>query len=206
MVEQTATRAERAKKVLAPFLIICMFFAGALGLRAVLLNRSSHVLGGPYALIDTHGNNITQRDFHGRYTLIYFGYTHCVDVCPLTLSTISMALDMMGASARRIVPVFITIDPSRDTPEVVADYISHFSPNIVGLTGTTGQIRSVVETFHVMAKRRDAPAGYVSSDYLMDHSSVLYLMDGDNRLVSVLPVDTSPQEIARRLRRLVPSS
>ncbi|GEK97417.1 SCO family protein [Gluconobacter kanchanaburiensis] len=186
--------------------IIAILFLGAIGMRGIFLNRASHALGGPYTLIDTHGHTVTESHFQGRYTLIYFGYTHCIDVCPLTLETVTQALDLMGKEAHRIVPLFITVDPSRDTPGVVADYVSHFSPDIVGLTGTESQIQTVIKSFHVMARRRGTSADRISSDYLMDHSSVLYLMDGDNRLMSVLPVDTSPQEIATRLRRLVAAS
>lgn len=206
LIQKQSTRFKNAKKLIAPMSIIAVLFLGAIGMRGILLNRASATLGGPYTLIDMHGHPLTERQFHGRYTLIYFGYTHCIDVCPLTLATVTQALELMGKASHQIVPLFITVDPSRDTPEVIADYVSHFSPDIVGLTGTESQIQSVVKSFHVMARRRGTPADRVSSDYLMDHSSVLYLMDGDNRLVSVLPVDTSPQEIATRLRRLVPAS
>ncbi|MBS1095803.1 SCO family protein [Gluconobacter wancherniae] len=205
-VQKQPARLNEAKKLFAPALIIAALFLGATGIRGMLLNRAAPTLGGPYTLIDMHGHPVTERQFQGRYTLIYFGYTHCIDVCPLTLATVTQALDLMGKKAHQIMPLFITVDPSRDTPDVVADYVSHFSPNIVGLTGTESQIHAVIESFHVMARRRDVPVGHMSSDYLMDHSSVLYLMDGDNRLVSVLPVDTSPQEIATRLSHLVPVS
>ena len=205
-VQKQSARLSEAKKRVAPVLIIAVLFLGAIGMRGIFLNRASATLGGSYTLIDMHGHPLTERQFQGRYTLIYFGYTHCIDVCPLTLATVTQALELMGKASHQIVPLFITVDPSRDTPEVVADYVSHFSPDIVGLTGTESQIQAVIQSFHVMARRRGSPADRMSSDYLMDHSSVLYLMDGDNRLVSVLPVDTSPQEIATRLRRLVPAS
>jgi len=205
-VQKQSARLSEAKKRVAPVLIIAVLFLGAIGMRGVFLNRASATLGGSYTLIDMHGHSLTERQFQGRYTLIYFGYTHCIDVCPLTLATVTQALGLMGKASHQIVPLFITVDPSRDTPEVVADYVSHFSPDIVGLTGTESQIQAVIQSFHVMARRRGSLADRMSSDYLMDHSSVLYLMDGDNRLVSVLPVDTSPQEIATRLRRLVPAS
>ncbi|MDI6653889.1 SCO family protein [Gluconobacter japonicus] len=204
--QKQPARLSEAKKLVAPVVIIAVLFLGAIGMRGIFLNRAAHALGGPYTLIDTHGRTITERQFQGRYTLIYFGYTHCIDVCPLTLETVTQALDLMGKEAHHIVPLFITVDPSRDTPEIVADYVSHFSPEIVGLTGTESQIHAVIDSFHVMARRRGPSADHMSSGYLMDHSSVLYLMDGNNRLVSVLPVDTSPEEIATRLRRLVPAS
>ncbi|MBS1098509.1 SCO family protein [Gluconobacter sphaericus] len=205
-VQKQSARLSEAKKRVAPVLIIAVLFLGAIGMRGIFLNRASATLGGSYTLIDMHGHSLTERQFQGRYTLIYFGYTHCIDVCPLTLATVTQALELMGKASHQIVPLFITVDPSRDTPEVVADYVSHFSPDIVGLTGTESQIQAVIQSFHVMARRRGSLADRMSSDYLMDHSSVLYLMDGDNRLVSVLPVDTSPQEIATRLRRLVSAS
>ncbi|QQX90184.1 SCO family protein [Gluconobacter sphaericus] len=205
-VQKQSARLSEAKKRVAPVLIIAVLFLGAIGMRGIFLKRASATLGGSYTLIDMHGHPLAERQFQGRYTLIYFGYTHCIDVCPLTLATVTQALELMGKASHQIVPLFITVDPSRDTPEVVADYVSHFSPDIVGLTGTESQIQAVIKSFHVMARRRGSPADRMSSDYLMDHSSVLYLMDGDNRLVSVLPVDTSPQEIATRLRRLVPAS
>jgi len=193
------------RKALPVAAIVGLILAGAFGLRSLLMMPASHPIGGPYTLVDTQGHEVTQARFHGRYTLIYFGYTHCIDVCPLTLATVSQALDAPGLSAKKIVPVFITVDPARDTPRVVGDYVSHFSPDIVGLTGSTAQIHAVVEEFHVMVRRRDAAMAQMRDDYLMDHSSVLYLMDGDNQLVSVLPVDTSPQEIAMRLRHLLPT-
>lgn len=205
-IQKQPARFNEARKLIAPALIIALLFLGAIGMRGIFLNRASAALGGPYTLIDMHGHPLTERQFQGRYTLIYFGYTHCIDVCPLTLATVTQALELMGKASDQIVPLFITVDPSRDTPEVIADYVSHFSPEIVGLTGTESQIQAVIKSFHVMARRRGTPADRMSSDYLMDHSSVLYLMDGDNRLVSVLPVDTSPQEIATRLSRLVPAS
>ncbi|MBB2203817.1 SCO family protein [Gluconacetobacter takamatsuzukensis] len=177
----------------------------AAGLRTLVLDRPHATVGGPYTLTNDRGRPVTQADFHGRYTLFYFGYTHCIDVCPLTLATVTAALDQVGPRAATVVPIFVTVDPARDTPPVVHDYVARFSPRIVGLTGTPAQIQPVLHAFHVMARRHAPTSSPPDGDYLMDHSSVLYLMDGDNHLAAMLPVDSSPQAIAERLRTLLPT-
>lgn len=181
----------------------CGLLLAAAGLRTLVLDRPHATIGGPYALTDEQGRAVTQADFHGHYTLIYFGYTHCIDVCPLTLATVTTALDQLGPRAASIVPVFVTVDPARDTPSVVRDYVAHFSPRIVGLTGSSAQIQPVLAEFHVLAHRHPSMSGVPDGAYLMDHSSVLYLMDGNNRLAAMLPVDSSPQAIADRLRTVL---
>ncbi|MBB2197660.1 SCO family protein [Gluconacetobacter dulcium] len=178
----------------------------AAGLRTLVLDRPHPTIGGPYALTDQQGQPITQAAFHGRYTLIYFGYTHCVDICPLTLATVTAALDQLGPRAASVVPVFVTVDPARDTPSVIHDYVARFSPRIVGLTGSSAQIEPVLASFHVLARRHTPTSSHADSAYLMDHSSVLYLMDGNNHLAAIFPVDSSPQSIADRLRTLLPNA
>ena len=178
----------------------------AAGLRTLVLDRPHPTIGGPYALTDQQGQPITQAAFHGRYTLIYFGYTHCVDICPLTLATVTAALDQLGPRAASVVPVFVTVDPARDTPSVIHDYVARFSPRIVGLTGRSAHIEPVLASFHLLARRHPPPTSHADSAYLMDHSSVLYLMDGNNHLAAIFPVDSSPQSIADRLRTLLPNA
>ncbi|GAA4477501.1 SCO family protein [Gluconacetobacter asukensis] len=184
-------------------LAACGLLLAAAGLRTLVLDRPHATIGGPYALTDEQGRAVTQADFHGHYTLIYFGYTHCIDVCPLTLATVTTALDQLGPRAASVVPVFVTVDPARDTPSVVRDYVAHFSPRIVGLTGSPAQIDPVLAEFHVLARRHPAMSSLPDGAYLMDHSSVLYLMDGNNHLAAMLPVDSSPQAIADRLRTVL---
>ncbi|MFT8674890.1 MAG: SCO family protein [Acetobacter sp.] len=173
--------------------------AGAAGFRTLLGMRQPGV-GGPYALTDTANRPVTQADFRGRYTLIYFGYTHCVDVCPLTLATVSAALEELGPRGRAVTPIFISVDPERDTPEVVKNYVAHFSPDIVGLSGTTAQLRPVLAAFHVTVRH------HAGANALIDHSSLLYLMDGHNHLAGMIPVDSSAHDIAADLARMLPSS
>lgn len=189
------------KRVLPVIAVVLVLLTGAAGLRALLTSRHHDEVGGPYALSDGGGRPVTQADFQGRYTLIYFGYTHCVDVCPLTLATVSAALGELGDRARALVPVFISVDPARDTPETVRDYAARFSPRIVGLTGSRAQIESVMDAFHVSARRHAGAEG----GYLVDHSSLLYLMDGRNRLVGMIPVDSSAHQIATELARMLPA-
>ena len=120
----------------------------------------------------------------------------------MTLATVSAALDELGKRGQNIIPVFISVDPERDTPAVLQEYVERFSPHIVGLTGSESQLQPVMKAFHVSA-RRHAPNG---SGYLVDHSSLLYLMDGHNHLVGMIPVDASAHQIASELKRFLPPS
>lgn len=200
------TRATRRPRLLLLGLVPLGLLLAAAGLRTLVLDRPHATIGGPYALTDDHGHAITQADFHGRYTLIYFGYTHCIDVCPLTLATVTTALDQLGPRAAAIVPLFVSVDPARDTPAVVRDYVARFSHRIVGLTGSPAQVQPVLDSFHVMARRHVSTTDIPDGAYLMDHSSVLYLMDGNNHLAAMLPIDSSPQAIADRLRTVLPGA
>lgn len=196
------SRRQEWKKIFPLLGIILFLFSGAAGLRIFLTSQEHTQIGGPYTLVNGQGQTVTQAAFEGRYTLLYFGYTHCVDVCPLTLATVSAALDELGKQGQNIIPVFISVDPERDTPKVLQEYVERFSPHIVGLTGSETQLQPVIKAFHVSA-RLHTPNG---SGYLVDHSSLLYLMDGQNHLVGMIPVDASAHQIASELRRLLPSS
>lgn len=197
----TSTQAEW-KKILPVLGAVLVLLAGAAGLRAVLVSQHHAPIGGDYTLIDGYGKTRTQADFYGHFTLLYFGYTHCVDVCPLTLATVSAALDELGAQGGRVTPVFISVDPERDTPEVIQNYVQRFSPKIVGLTGSEAQLQPVMKVFHVSARHRSGDG----AGYLVDHSSLLYLMDGQNHLAGMIPVDSSAHQIAADLKRLLPPS
>jgi len=153
-------------------------------------------IGGPYALTDQDGKPRTSTDFGGKYQLIYFGYTFCPDVCPTTLALMAAALDRLGADKDRIVPVFITIDPERDTPAAIKTYVAAFGPQFVGLTGTPDQIAKVEKEFRVYAKKGPVENG----TYAMDHSSVMYLMDPDGKLVSFYDEVTTPENLAQKLK------
>jgi cytochrome oxidase Cu insertion factor (SCO1/SenC/PrrC family) len=150
-------------------------------------------LGGPFTLVDHTGRTVTERDFSGRLLLLYFGYTYCPDVCPTELGTIAAAMDAMGPAGERVTPVFITVDPERDTQAGMADYVSRFHPRMVGLRGSPEQTAQAARAFRVYFAKvqpRD------TTDYLMDHSSFIYLVGPDGRVRSLFRPETSPEAIA----------
>ena len=158
-------------------------------------------VGGPFELIDGDGRTVTERDFRGRHMLIYFGFTFCPDVCPTTLFSASQALDGIGpALASKVRLVFVSIDPERDTPEVVKDYAAHFHPGTVGLTGTPEQVAAAARAFRIYY-RKAAPEE--DGSYLVDHSSILFLMDGEGRYVTHFGHEATADDMAAALKRLL---
>ncbi len=165
--------------------------------------QSGAAVGGPFRLIDGDGREVTERDFAGRHMLVYFGYTFCPDVCPTTLLNASGALEEIGPErASKVRLVFISIDPERDTPEVVRDYAGHFYPGTVGLTGTPEQVAAAARAWRVYYRK--APPGDEDEDsYLVDHSSILFLMDGDGRYVTHFSHSATAADMAAALKRLL---
>jgi protein SCO1/2 len=158
-------------------------------------------VGGPFSLIDGDGKPVTDQTWRGKYLLVYFGYTYCPDVCPTTLTNVAAALDKLGPKADQIQPLFITVDPKRDTPSVVKQYAAAFSPRLIGLTGTAQQIDTAAKEYRVYyAEHRTGPG---PDDYSMDHSSVLYLMGPDGRFIAPVRADQDGPEIAAALTKLL---
>lgn len=157
-------------------------------------------IGGTFTLTDQDGETVTQADFLGRYVLIYFGYTYCPDVCPTELGAMAAAIDMLGEAGEQVVPVLITIDPERDTPAVLAEYVPLFHERLVGLTGTPEQIRDVAEKYRVFYRRFEDP-GFDA--YLMDHSSYVYLLDPAGKVAAMFRYGTDPAEIAKTIRTVM---
>lgn len=158
-------------------------------------------IGGPFTLTNTQGKSVTNADFQGRYMLVYFGYTFCPDVCPTTLNDVAQALDKLGPKADRIQPLFITVDPTRDTPAVMSQYTAAFTPRLEGLTGTPAQIATVAKEYRVYyAQHRTGPN---PDDYLMDHSSILYVMGPDGGFRGVIRADEGADAIARDLSKFM---
>ena len=153
-------------------------------------------LGGPFRLIDQDGRVRRDRDFRGRYVLLYFGYTHCPDVCPTTLQDMANALTKLGPKGRRIVPVFITVDPERDTPAVLKTYVGAFGTRFVGLTGKLPDIAHVAHAYRVYFAKHPLEGG----DYAVDHSSVLYLLGPDGKLVTVYDASADTNAVIADLR------
>ena len=158
-------------------------------------------IGGAFELLDQTGQTRTQADFAGRHMLVYFGYTYCPDVCPTSLSIMSQALDLLesetGSLEDRVVPVFVTVDPARDDVTAMAAYAEHFHSRLVALTGSDEQIAAAAKAYRVYYRRAEDPS---ASEYLMDHSSFIYLMGPDGTYVSHFAHNASPQEIAEGLK------
>src|SRR5262245_51627757 len=145
---------------------------------AVMWNREP--IGGPFTLTDQHGRRRTDADFRGRLMLVYFGFTYCPDICPTDLQAMSLAIDRLGAAGEAVQPLFITVDPERDTPEHLADYVTMFHPRLIALTGDAAAIREAARAFRVYyAKAPTADGG----DYTVDHSGFIYLLDGAGKYV-----------------------
>jgi len=151
-------------------------------------------IGGPFALTDQNGHQRSDRDFRGHWLLVYFGYTHCPDVCPATLQEIADALHRLGPAAARVVPLFITLDPQRDNPATLKTYLAAFGPEFVGLTGTQAQIDSVARAWRVYFAKH--PLG---GDYSVDHASALYLMAPDGRFVALVGQQQGASQLAQDL-------
>jgi protein SCO1 len=163
---------------------------------------TASLVGGPFVLEDGNGKPVTDRDFRGKYMLVYFGYTFCPDVCPTTLNEVTDALDRLGPKAARLQPIFITIDPKRDTPAVVKQYTAAFTPHLLGLTGTPEQIADVAKSYRVYyAENRTGPG---PNDYSMDHSSILYLMGPDGKFIAPIRADEDGAQMATDIAKLMP--
>jgi cytochrome oxidase Cu insertion factor (SCO1/SenC/PrrC family) len=160
-------------------------------------------VGGPFDLIDHGGRRRTDADFRGKLVLLYFGYTHCPDVCPTELQALSLALDMLGTAGDTVQPLFITVDPDRDTPSHLADYVTAFHPRLVALTGPAPAIRKVALAYKVYFARSGAAR---DGDYAVDHTGFVYLVGKDGRYRGFLPPGTSPEEIADAVRRQLAQS
>ncbi len=158
-------------------------------------------LGGPFTLTSHRGETVTEHDFAGRYRLMYFGFTFCPDICPTDLAEMAAALDSLPAEqAERIAPIFISVDPERDTPEVLAGHMPLFSDRLIGLTGTPEAVKQAAEAFKVYyAKQPTADEDF----YLVDHSAFIYLMGPEGEPISLIRHDAGVADIAAELQRVL---
>ena len=192
--------------------IVAGFLIGALAGAAVLLittpqggqpvqSSGTALVGGPFSLVGADGKPVTDRDFRGRYMLIFFGFTHCPDICPAELQVIAQALEQLGDKAKNVVPIFITLDPERDTPEAMGNYLKSFGPNFVGLTGSPEAIAVAAKAYRVSyAKVEDKES---AADYGVDHSALVYLMDPEGRYVTHFSYGLSAEQMAEKLGKLL---
>jgi len=158
-------------------------------------------IGGPFQLVNHKGEAVTEADFAGKKTLIYFGFTFCPDVCPAALQIMAVALEDLGEDADAFTPIFITVDPERDDTETMAAYVNHFGDNFIGLTGTPQQIEAAARAYKVYYRKVEDASS--SAGYTMDHSSVVYLMSEDNTFLANFTHETRPDRMAARLRQFL---
>ncbi|GJD43474.1 hypothetical protein AFCDBAGC_1326 [Methylobacterium cerastii] len=186
---------------------IIAFVLGFVGLTAAavftLMPERTEVaassVGGPFTLVDQDGKAVTEADFAGATHLVFFGFTHCPDICPTTLQQISDVLAALGPKAKAMKVAFITVDPDRDTPASLKAYLSSFDPRITGLTGSPAQVAASVKAYRAYSRKVPGRDG----DYTMEHTALVYVMDGKNRFLGALnlmrPADETAAELAKRI-------
>jgi protein SCO1/2 len=155
------------------------------------------LVGGPFELTSHDGQRVADKDFRGRLMLVYFGFTYCPDICPAGLQVITAALEKLGDRTSEVAPLFISVDPERDTPEQLKQYMSSFHNSIVGLTGTAEEVDKAAKAYRVYYRKAQDPA---LSEYTIDHTSFIYLMDRKGGYVTHFPHAVAPDELAKRLR------
>jgi len=177
------------------WLISDLLAPGGGALLSRVQNITTPPIGGPFSLVDDTGKRRTDAEFRGRFMLVYFGYTHCPDACPTALQDIADALAKLGPAAEQIVPIFITIDPERDTVQYLKGYAEQFDPRFVALTGAADQIADAAKAYRVYYRKESN-----KPDYLMDHTSIVYLMGRDGKFVTHFTHETTPDQMADALR------
>jgi cytochrome oxidase Cu insertion factor (SCO1/SenC/PrrC family) len=193
-------------------LLLVVIVAFAVGTLAAIYMRPSGLpsatqsgralIGGPFSLVNQHGERVTDEDFAGQYKLVYFGYTYCPDFCPMSLSSMTKALDLLEPEqAERVTPIFISVDPERDTVEHLRDYAELFHPRLVALTGTPEEVDVAARAYSVYYNKVESDDS--AADYLVDHSVFTYLMGPDGEYLAHFGHDATPEEIAERLRQYV---
>ena len=187
-------------------IVLCAFLAGLVVFSAAVFFVSGRspmqatapsAIGGPFRLVDQAGRVVTQDDLKGKPSLVFFGFTHCPDICPTTLFDVSEVFKAMGRDADRAGAYFVTVDPERDTPEILKEYLSSFDPRLRGLTGDAAAVGAMEKAYRVYSKKVPLDAG----GYTMDHTALVYLMDKDGRFVAPFNLKRKPEEAAADLRR-----
>jgi protein SCO1 len=187
-------------------LMLAGFLAGVASIVLVIVlvsgrdpvpSAGASAIGGPFSLVDQDGRPVTDQDLRGRPFLVFFGFTHCPDVCPTALFEISEVLGKLGPDAQKVSALFVTVDPERDTPAAMKDYLSSFNPRLVGLTGDAAAIAAVAKEYRVYVKKVPLDGG----DYTMDHTALVYLMDKNGKFVAPFNLKRTSEDAAAELRR-----
>lgn len=153
-------------------------------------------VGGPFTLVNAKGETVTEKNFAGKFLMVFFGFTNCPEICPTTLDDMGRTLQAMGDSAAQVTPIFISVDPERDTPRVVGDYVAFYDTRIVGLTGSPEQVAAAAKAYKVYFQRVDLEGG----GYTMDHSALIIVMGPDGTFRGLLNHDVAPEEMALQMK------
>ena len=192
--------------ILAGFLIGTLGGAAALVISqgmpgAKVTTTGKALVGGPFTLVGEEGKTVTDRDFRGKHMLVFFGFTHCPDICPAELQVMATSLDELGDKAKDVVLIFITLDPERDTPEVVTSYVKNFGPEFVGLTGSPEAVAEAAKSYRVAYSKFTPGNGEGSENYSIDHTALVYLMGPDGEFITHIPYGTPATKMTEMLRR-----
>lgn len=192
-----------AAALIGPFALM-LVSCGSGGVPAEDPPLAGAAIGGDFTLVDKAGKTVRYSDFAGKYRIVYFGYSFCPDVCPLDVQHLMQGVHLFAKdqpqAAAKIVPIFITIDPARDTPKVVGEFVANFGPELIGLTGSEAQVAAAAKAFVVFAQKR---AGASPDSYLMDHSRAAYLMGPDGKPIALLPAEQDGRAVAAELAKWV---
>ncbi len=200
------------KRIAAIVAVVALGAATGFGLRVVLFGDASDrnssregpgfgtaLIGGPFELTDQNGARRSDVEFRGKLMLVFFGYTFCPDICPLSLQLVSDVLDGLGSDADKLAPIFVTVDPGRDKPAALKSYLENFSPRIVGLTGSSEEVAATAKAYRAYFKLHGDPAK--DEGYLVDHSTLIYLMGRDGKFLTQFTHETPPERMAAAIRR-----
>ena len=189
------------------------FYAAQSAADSTVAATRSPKIGGPFTLVDHKGHKVTDRTFRGKFMLVFFGYTFCPDVCPTELQAIGDALDALGEAGKKVQPIFISVDPERDTVEVMADYVSNFHPRLAGLTGTPEQVKVAAKAYRAMyykvypppfaddSKKEESDGDDENANSLLNPSAVTYLMRPDGSFLRIFGHGTEPEKMADGIRK-----
>jgi protein SCO1/2 len=191
----------KQKRLLLPLAILALGFVALVGAAAFIVSGGGEqarvsAIGGPFTLVDQNGARVSEATYRGAPSIVFFGYTHCPDVCPTTLFDMSEVLKRLPAD-KRVSALFITVDPERDTPAALKDYLSSFDPRISGLSGARADVDAALKAYRVYSKKQPQENG----EYSMDHSAIIYLMDKQGRFVSALNLQSPPETVAKEIQR-----
>ncbi len=191
----------KQKRLLLPLAILALGLVALIGAAAFIVSSGGEqarasVIGGPFTLTDQNGARVTEATYRGAPSIVFFGYTHCPDVCPTTLFDMSEVLKRLPAD-KRVSALFITVDPERDTPAALKEYLSSFDPRISGLSGLRPEIDATLKAYRVYSKKQPQENG----EYSLDHSAIIYLMDKQGRFVTALNLQSPPETVAKEIQR-----